>query len=144
MTDPIEALIQDIAVKHGVAVGRDDPILILQTLHERLLRDAATAQHDRLDRFQEALEASAQRWEEAARDQAQKTLNAALAASQTAMANAMQEGVEATAERVRRETAAALAPLAAALHDARRVARMNLVAAGMTLVAAGLALWATW
>lgn len=66
MTDPIEALIQDIAVKHGVAVGRDDPILILQTLHERLLRDAATAQQDRLDRFQEALEASAQRWGEEA------------------------------------------------------------------------------
>ena len=144
MTDPIEALIQDIAVKHGVAVGRDDPILILQTLHERLLQDAATAQQDRLDRFQEALEASAQRWGEEAREQAQKTLNAALAASREAMANAMRGGAELTAETVRHETEVALAPLAAALRDARRVTRMNLVAAGMTLFAAGLALWATW
>lgn len=144
MSDSIEQIIQDIALKHGVAVGRDDPILILQTLHERLLRDAATAQHDRLDRFQEALEASAQRWDEASLDKAERTLNAALAASQTAMANAMQEGAELTAETVRRETAAALAPLALALRAARRVARMNLVAAGMTLFAAGLALWATW
>jgi hypothetical protein len=144
MSDAIEQIIQDIAVKHGVAVGRDDPILIVQTLHERLLREAGSAQQDRLERFQEALEASAQRWGEDARDQAQKTLNAALTACREAMANAMQEGAELTAETVRRETAAALAPLALALRDAQRVARMNLVAAGMTLFAAGLALWASW
>jgi Transcriptional activator TraM len=139
MTDPIEALIQDIAIKHGVAVGRDDPILILQTLHERLLRDAATAQHDRLDRFQEALEASAQRWDEASLNKAERTLNAALAASQEVMAKAMQEGTELTAEIVHRETEVVIAKLAAVVHDAQRVARMNLVAAGMTLFAAGLA-----
>jgi hypothetical protein len=125
-------------------VGRDDPILIVQTLHERLLREAGSAQQDRLERFQEALEASAQRWEEDARDQAQKTLHAALTASREAMANAMQQAAELTAETVRRETAAALALLALALRDAQRVARMNLVAAGMILFAAGLALWATW
>lgn len=144
MSDSIEQIIQDIALKHGVAVGRDDPILILQTLHEHLLRDAAAAQQDGLDRFQEALEASAQRWGEDAREQAQRTLNAALTASREAMAKGMQEGAELTAETVRHETAAALAPLALALRDARRVARMNLVAAGMTLFAAGLAVWVTW
>jgi hypothetical protein len=144
MADPIEALIQDIAVKHGVAVGRDDPILILQTLHERLLREAAIAQQDRLDGFKEALEASAQRWGEDARDQAEKTLNAALAAGQAAMVKGMEEGAQAAGETVHRETEAAVALLAAALRDARRVTRMNLVAAGMTLFAAGLALWATW
>ncbi len=144
MADPIEAIIQDIAVKHGVAVGRDDPILILQTLHERLLRDAAAAQQDRLDGFKEELEAIAHRWGENARDKAQRTLNAALAAGQEAMTKGLQEGVEAAGETMRRETEAMLAPFAAVLGDARRVARMNLVAAGMTVFAAGLALWATW
>ena len=29
MVDPIDELIKEIAGKHGVAVGRDDPIMIL-------------------------------------------------------------------------------------------------------------------
>ncbi len=33
MTDPIEELIKEIAAKHGIAVSRDDPILILQTIN---------------------------------------------------------------------------------------------------------------
>ena len=34
-----DALIKEIAVKHGIAVGRDDPILILHTLNNQLLQD---------------------------------------------------------------------------------------------------------
>jgi hypothetical protein len=30
MADPIDELIKEIAGKHGIAVGRDDPIMILQ------------------------------------------------------------------------------------------------------------------
>ena len=142
--DPIEAIIQNIAVKHGIAVGRDDPILILQTLHERLPQDAAAAQQDLIDRFQDELEAIAHRWGEDAKHKAERTLNAALTAGQAAMAKGMQEGAQLATETLRRETEAALAKLAAVLRDARRVARMNRVAAGMTLFAAGLALWATW
>ena len=40
-TDPVDHLIREIAVKHGVALGRDDPILILQTLNAQLLEEGA-------------------------------------------------------------------------------------------------------
>ena len=37
--DKIEETIKAIAARHGIALGRDDPILILQTINERLMQD---------------------------------------------------------------------------------------------------------
>ena len=59
--DKVEALIKDIAARHGIALGRDDPILILQTINARLLEDSAAAQEAMLDRFKAELEAIAHR-----------------------------------------------------------------------------------
>ena len=138
--DRIEALIKDIAAAHGIAVGRDDPILILHTVNEHLMRDSATAQQEALDRFEQALEAIAHRWGEDARNKAERTLNGALAASRDAMMRSMQEGAKAAATAARQEIDAALA---ATLREGRRIAVMNLVAAGMAVVAAALALLST-
>ena len=44
---------------------------------------------------------------------------------------------------MRREVEAVTAQLVAPIREARRVAMMNMVAAGMAVVAAGLALWAS-
>nr|BCT99940.1 conjugal transfer protein TraM [uncultured bacterium] len=141
--DKIEELIREIAVKHGIAVGRDDPILILQTINTRLMQDSQAAQQEILDRFKEELEAIAHRWGEDAKGKAERTLNAALTASKEAMAKGMQEGGKAAADTVRRELEAAAAQLAAPLREARRVSYMNIVAAGMAVFAAALALWAS-
>jgi cell division septum initiation protein DivIVA len=81
MADPIEDLIREIAAKHGIAVSRDDPILILQTINTRLLQDSAKAQQVMLDQYKEELEALALRWGNDARDKAERILNASLAAS---------------------------------------------------------------
>ena len=141
--DKIEELIREIAVKHGIAVGRDDPILILQTINTRLMQDSQAAQQEILDRFKEELEAIAHRWGDDAKGKAERTLNAALAASKAAMAKGMQDGGKAAAEAVRRELEAAAAQLAAPIREARRVSYMNIVAAGMAVFAAALALWAS-
>lgn len=141
--DKIEELIREIAVKHGIAVGRDDPILILQTINTRLMQDSQAAQQEILDRFKEELEAIAHRWGDDAKGKAERTLNAALAASKEAMAKGMQDGGKAAAEAVRRELEAAAVQFAAPVREARRVAYMNIVAAGMAVFAAALALWAS-
>ncbi|MGZ8913898.1 MAG: conjugal transfer protein TraM [Methylobacter sp.] len=142
-TDKIEETIKEIAVKHGIAVGRDDPILILQTINERLMQDSAAAQQEILDHFKEELEAIAHRWGDDAKNKAERTLNAALTASREAMTNTMQEGAKSAAELIRREIKAVSAQFAAPIREAKRVALMNLIAAGMTIIAAGLVLWAT-
>ncbi|WP_367903525.1 conjugal transfer protein TraM (plasmid) [Xanthomonas oryzae pv. oryzicola] len=141
--DKIEELIREIAVKHGIAVGRDDPILILQTINTRLMQDSQAAQQEILDRFKEELEAIAHRWGDDAKGKAERTLNAALAASKEAMAKGMQDGGKAAAEAVRRELEAVAAQLAAPIREARRVSYMNIVAAGMAVFAAALTLWAS-
>jgi len=132
-----------IAAKHGIAVGRDDPILILQTINMKLMQDSASAQQEILDAFKSELESIAHRWGDDAKGKAERTLNAALAASKDAMTRGMQEGAKAAAEAVRREVEAVTAQLVAPIREARRVAMMNMVAAGMAVVAAGLALWAS-
>lgn len=94
MADRIEEIIKEIAVKHGIAVGRDDPIMILQTINERLMQDTAAAQQEILEQFKSELESVAFRWGEDAKAKAERTLNAALAASRDAMNKAMQEGAK--------------------------------------------------
>ena len=141
--DKIEELIREIVTKHGIAVGRDDPILVLQTINRMLMQDSAAAQQEILDAFKSELESIAHRWGEDAKGKAEKTLNAALAASKAAMTRVVQDGGKAAAEAVRRALEAVTAQLVAPIREARRVAMMNMVAAGMAVVAAGLALWAS-
>ena len=141
--DKIEALIGDIAARHGIAVGRDDPILILQTINERLIEESAAAQQETLDRFKEELESIAHRWGEDAKSKAERTLNAALAAGKDAMMKGMQAGAKAAAEAARQEVDAAVGQLEGPIRDGRRIAVMNLIAAGMAVVAAALALLST-
>jgi hypothetical protein len=62
MPDNVDELIKEIAVKHGIAVSRDDPILILQTINNRLMQDSEKAQQAMLDQYKEELEALALRW----------------------------------------------------------------------------------
>jgi plasmid stabilization system protein ParE len=141
--DRIEALVKEIAAKHGIAVGRDDPIMILQTINERLMQDSAAAQQDALDRFKEELESIAHRWGEDARAKAERSLTTALAAGRAAMAKDMQAGAKAAALSARQEIDTALAQLADPIRDGRRIAILNLIAAGMAVFAAALALLST-
>ena len=144
MSDKVEELIREIAAKHGIAVSRDDPILILQTINARLMADSAEKQQEILDSFKEELEGIAHRWGEDAKAKAERILNAALSASKEAMAKAMKDGANTAIEAVRREIEDAVGrQLSAKVSDARRVAVMNMIAGGMVLFAAALAVWAT-
>ena len=143
MSDKIEAIIKEIAAKHGIAVSRDDPIMILQTINERLMQDSAAAQQVTLDRFKEELEAIAHRWGEDAKNKAERTLNAALAAGKDAMMKGMREGAKAAAASAREEIDTALEQLAGPIRDGRRIAVMNMIAGGMAVFAAALALLST-
>ena len=142
MDDDIDAAIRDIASRHGIAVGRDDPILVLLTINKRLQDDSAQAQQVMLGGYKEELEAIAQRWGHDAKEKAERILTAALAASKEAMAKAMNESALAAAAAVRSEIDSASRKFATAIENAKQVAMMNLIACGFTVAAAALALWA--
>jgi cell division septum initiation protein DivIVA len=136
MADSIDELVKDIAAKHGVAVGRDDPIMILQTVNARLLEDSAKAQQAMLERFKEELEALSARWSSDAKEKAERVLNAALAAS----GDTMRERARETAALMRAELDSALNRIAVSLRQARMVGILNVVASCITLLAAAVAM----
>jgi hypothetical protein len=47
----IDEAIQHIASIHGIAVSKDDPIMILHTMNDRLISDSKAAQQELLDNF---------------------------------------------------------------------------------------------
>lgn len=143
MSDQVEELIKEIAAKHGIAVSRDDPILVLQTINNRLMQDSSKAQQAQLDVYKEELEALALRWGNDAKGKAERILNASLSASKDAMGKIMEEGAKATAASVRAEIDAAVASIAKPIRAARRIGVLNVVASCITLLAAAVALWVT-
>ena len=141
--DKIEETIKEIFAKHGIAVSREDPILILLTINERLMKDSASTQKEILAHFKEELEAISYRWEEDAKNKAERILNAALTASKEAMGKGMEDGAQAAAKAMRCEVEETVAQLAIPLRESRRIAFINLIAASMVVGAVGLALWAS-
>jgi len=141
MTD-VEELIQEIALKHGITVSRDDPILILQTVNKRLMEDSAKAQQEMLEHYKEELEVLAKRWGDDAKTKAEKVLNAALAASRETMAKTAQEAAATVKLMVAQEVEASLKKLHAPVRNARSLVFANVIAAAITLIAAFVALLA--
>ena len=68
MNDDVNDLIRELAVEHGVALDRGDPILVLQTATRRILegvlRQAEQAQSEALKQHRSELEAAAAKWHE--------------------------------------------------------------------------------
>lgn len=96
MSEKLDKIIQDIAVKHGVLLGKDDPILMLQTMNEHLIEENRKAQQDLLMQFREEMEGISSQWKEDSKEKAEKVLNSALASSKKVMAGLLQETIQET------------------------------------------------
>ena len=127
--EKIEETIREIALKHGVAVGRDDPILILHTINERLMRETAAAQRQILHEFKEELESAVYEWEATAKKTAERILDATLIASKKLIA---EEGKK-LVEIVGKDIDAKLALTNATTKKARMVNVISMVTAIVTL-----------
>ncbi|HEX8883101.1 MAG TPA: conjugal transfer protein TraM [Noviherbaspirillum sp.] len=141
MADQIDDVIGEVARTHGIAIGRDDPILVLHTMNRRLIEDNTVAQQALLDAHKAELEALASRWGTDATDRADRIMHAVVISSKDAMAAMLQQEADAAAAHVRTEVDAALARVAIRLQDAHRIAMLNVLAACITLAAAGLVVW---
>lgn len=141
MPDQIEDLIREIASKHGIAVARDDPILVLQTINNRLLQDSAKAQQALLAQFKEELEAVSLRWQTDSKEKAERVLSAALTASKSAMEKLLHEGAMTTAKLARSELDTALQQIDNRARDARHTALINLIASCLTITAMAVAVY---
>lgn len=57
-----ESIIQTVAVKHGIALGANDPLLVMHTMNSLLLDDMASQQADLIAQFKTNLEETAHQW----------------------------------------------------------------------------------
>ena len=132
MSDSMDELITEITGKHGVAVGRDDPIMIVHTMNARMLEENAKAQQAMLDRYKEEFEALSARWSSDAKERAERILSVSLNASR----NTMQKVAKESAAAMRVEVDTALSRVDGALRQARVVGMLNVIASCVALIAA--------
>ena len=134
MTEQMEEFIKEVAVKHGIALGRDDPILILQTMNARLIEKNIQAHQILLHQFKEEAEFLAHRWNETAKTNAERILNASLLASKEAMSSSF-ASAEISAEAIRNNLEELLSSCKITLLQTKRIAIFNIAASVLTLVA---------
>ena len=139
----LEELIKEIAVKHGIALGRDDPILILQTLNNRLLQASQKAQQALLDQYKAELEELSLRWSTDAKEKAERILNASLDASKVAVEQLMRASAKEMITTIKAEIDASLNRINRRIKDTNRISLINLAASCITLLAAAVLLWTT-
>jgi hypothetical protein len=136
----LEDLIKEIAVKHGIALGRDDPILILQTLNNRLLQASQKAQQTLLDQYKAELEDLSLKWSTETKEKAERILNASLDASKVAMEQLMRASVKEVVTTIKTEIYASLNRINRPIKDTSRIGLMNIIASCITLIAVVLLL----
>ena len=137
----LEELIKEIAVKHGIALGRDDPILILQTLNNRLLQATQKAQQALLDQYKAELEELSLRWSAEAKEKAERILNASLNASKVAMEQLMRASAKEMATKMREEVETSLKLIRRPIIKTNRTSLINITASCITLISTAVLLW---
>ena len=131
----LEEMIKEIAAKHGIALDRDDPILILQTLNNRLLQDNQKAQQAMLNQYKEELEALSLRWSSDTKEKAERILNASLESSKVAMDQLMQAGTKELLLRFTSSIDESLILIGYLINDTKRIGAMNIIASCITVLA---------
>jgi hypothetical protein len=137
----LEELIKEIAVKHGIALGRDDPILILQTLNNRLLHASQKAQQAMLDQYKAELEELSLKWSADAKEKAERILNASLDASKKSMEQLMRASANEIVKKMKEEMETSLNLIRRPIIETNRTSLINITASCITLIATAVLLW---
>lgn len=142
MSDTVDDLIKEIAVRNGIAVGRDDPIMILQTINQLLMQDFEKKQQEMLEQFKSELEDLALRWSDDAKEKAEVIINASLNASKNSMENLMRTGANEIVTSLKSEINNALNLVDSPVRNVQRSSILNIVASSIAILAAAIVLWA--
>lgn len=136
-----EELLKEIAAKHGVALDRADPILIVQTLHMRLLAESRQAQQAMLEDYRATLEGMLERWGAETKAKAERIVTATLTASMESMKAQMATTTTDVASAIRKEVSDELSKTETKIRTATTLGYVNFLAALVTFVAAVVVYW---
>lgn len=139
--DRTDDLLKEIASKHGVALDREDPILIVQTLHARLLAESRSAQHALLDEYRQTLEAMLERWGAETTAKAERIVTASLTATTETMKTQMATHTTDVANAIRKELTEVVETTETRMRRATTLGYLNLLAALVTFLSAVVVYW---
>ena len=74
--DKLDALIKRIASEHGIVLTKDDPVLMMHTLNEVLLKKKKKAQAELLNKYEAILQENFSQWQTFASKKANVLINA--------------------------------------------------------------------
>lgn len=131
--DPITQIIEDVAVKHGIALGRDDPVLMVYTINRQLMESGARIQQAALEKCLGNMEQSAGR----IHDQAVCALDRKMREASANIRQALQQEAERLFSQQRKESRAMMESHL----KWRRFAAINIAVSMLTIVSAGAVLW---
>ena len=138
--EKIDEAIQEIASVHGIAVSKDDPIMILHTMNERLIKDSKAAQQELLDKFRSELEVTVSELSMAAKNHSDRVLNSTIQTSKTEISRVMEEQSNIIIERWKADLHAEFNEACKTMTTSRQTAILNIIASFITLIAAGIVL----
>ncbi len=138
--EKIDEAIQEIASVHGIAVSKDDPIMILHTMNERLIKDSKAAQQELLDKFRSELEVTVSELSMAAKNHSDRVLNSTIQTSKTEISRVMEEQSNIIIERWKADLHAEFNETCKTMTTSRQTAILNIIASFITLIAAGVVL----
>lgn len=139
MDEKTDELIALVAKNHGISLDKTDPIMVVPTLLRYVMDESQAKQREMLDEFKSELQSAQMQWDYAAKDKADRILNAALKANTAAMEQVLITGAKQTAEIIRKEVEDSLKKSHSQVNNARRVVFWNLAASVITLLAAAIA-----
>lgn len=135
----LQDLILEIAKKHGVLLNKNDPIIILETLHTRFLADNLVAHKNLLAEHESRLELVSKRWAGDINSKAEHVINASLTAHHEMISKMMLDNTKAVSDMIEKTTKVLQDNRTKNYKLAHGVAIMNLVASVLTL--AGIVLY---
>ena len=142
--DEIADLLKEIAAKHHLLIGRDDPILVLQTINNRLMQNSAKAQQEQLEAFRSEMESISQQWSQDAKVKADRALSASVNAATEAALQVLEATSASAAAAIRSEIRTGTQRLAQLVKRTEKAANFNLAASLLTVVAVAVAAMGFW
>lgn len=135
MSSAIDETIKEIAVKHGVSVGRDDPLLILQTMHERLIEQQKRAQQELLDQFKSEIEQISSQWKNDAKEKAENILNSALGASKSSLDEILNNAAKEHTNLIKTEISKSIKDIRNLNHETKAISKISFILSSTILIA---------
>ena len=135
--DKLDEIIQEVAIKHGYVIGRDDPVLMTYTINQQVMEAGARIQRAMLEEHLCGMGKIASGLE----DQAAGRLNRIARQAMDSIRLAMRQEAESLFSQQRRESEAAHRLMMENYLQWRRFAGFSMTLSVLTLAATAIVLW---